>query len=155
VTTRATLDEVKEWCAVAARAADAKQGVDVLILGVGGLLAITDAFVITSGANVRQVRTIAEEVEEQVKRAGGPAPRRIEGLDDSRWVLMDFGDFIVHVLLEEAREFYELERLWADAEPWAWAPEAARVAQAPETTRVPEASRTTLTVELGDVAVNE
>ncbi len=118
--TAASLDHVRQWCVAAARAADAKQGHDTLVLGVGDLLAITDAFVITSGANSRQVRTIAEEIEEQVKRAGGPAPRRIEGLDDARWVLMDFGDFVVHVFLGEAREFYELERLWADAETWAW-----------------------------------
>jgi ribosome-associated protein len=84
------------------------------------VLAITDAFVITSGANPRQVRTIAEEVEEQVKRAGGPAPLRIEGLDDARWVLMDYGDFVVHILLNEARDFYQLERLWSDAEQWDW-----------------------------------
>ena len=71
-----------------------------MILSVGKVLAITDAFVITSGSNPRQVRTIVEEVEEQVKRAGGPAPLRIEGLDDARWVLMDYGDFVVHVLLE-------------------------------------------------------
>ena len=89
-------------------------------MAVGHLLAITDAFVITSGANARQVRTIAEEVEEQVKAAGGPAPLRIEGLDDARWVLMDFGDFVVHVFGEAAREFYDLERLWGDAEQWPW-----------------------------------
>jgi ribosome-associated protein len=88
------------------------------------MLAITDAFVLTSGTNVRQVRTIAEEVELQVKRAGGPAPLRIEGLDDARWVLMDFGDFVVHVLVDEARGFYEIERLWADAEQWSWQAEA-------------------------------
>jgi ribosome-associated protein len=76
--------------------------------------------VITSGTNPRQVRTIADEVEEQVKRAGGPAPLRIEGLDDARWVLIDFGDFVVHVLLTEARDFYQLERLWADSEVWPW-----------------------------------
>jgi ribosome-associated protein len=113
-------DLVKQWCAVAAQAADAKGGEDTLILAVGRVLAITDAFVITSGANIRQVRTIAEEVEGQVKAVGGPAPLRIEGLDDARWVLMDFGDFVVHVLVDEARGFYELERLWADADVWAW-----------------------------------
>jgi ribosome-associated protein len=113
-------DLVKQWCAVAAQAADAKGGEDTLILAVGRVLAITDAFVITSGANIRQVRTIAEEVEEKVKAIGGPAPLRIEGLDDARWVLMDFGDFVVHVLVDEARGFYELERLWADADVWPW-----------------------------------
>jgi ribosome-associated protein len=84
------------------------------------MLAITDAFVLTSATNVRLVRTIVEEVEKQVKESGGPAPLRIEGLDDARWVLMDFGDFVVHVLLDEARDFYEIERLWSDAEKWAW-----------------------------------
>jgi ribosome-associated protein len=105
---------------VAARAAWAKGGEDSIILSVGEVLAITDAFVITSGSNPRQVRTIAEEVEERIKLAGGPGPRRIEGLDDARWVLMDYGDFVVHVMLDEARDFYRLERLWADAESWPW-----------------------------------
>jgi ribosome-associated protein len=116
----ASLDQVRDWCEVAARAAWAKGGEDSVILMVGEVLPITDAFVITSGSNPRQVRTIVEEVEEQVKRAGGPAPRRIEGLDDARWVLMDYGDFVVHVLLHEARHFYRLERLWADAKVWPW-----------------------------------
>ncbi len=120
MTIAASLDQVRRWSAVAARAAASKQGEDTIILGVGPLLAISDAFVITSGTNARQVRAMTEEIEEQVKRAGGPAPRRIEGLDDARWVLMDYGDFIVHVFLSEARSFYELERLWADAEVWDW-----------------------------------
>ena len=119
-TAPADLDQVRDWCGVAARAAWAKGGGDSIILSVGKVLAITDAFVITSGSNSRQVRTIVEEVEERVKQAGGPAPLRIEGLDDARWVLMDFGDFVVHVMLTEARDFYCLERLWADAEQWAW-----------------------------------
>jgi len=103
---------------VAARAAASKKGEDTVILAVEPLLKITDAFVITSGTNARQVRTIAEEVEEKVKADGGPAPLRIEGLDDARWVLMDYGDFVVHVFLDEVRKFYDLERLWADAERW-------------------------------------
>ena len=124
------LDQVQQWCAVAARAAWAKGGEETVILAVGHVLAITDAFVITSGSNPRQVRTIAEEVEEQVRQAGGPNPRRIEGLDDARWVLMDFGDFVVHVMLAEARDFYRLDQLWADAQPWPWTegPDGAAVA---------------------------
>ena len=113
-------EDVRKWCAIAAHAASEKKGEDPLILAVGPLLFITDAFVITSGANVRQVRTIAEEVEARIKAGGGPAPLRIEGLDDARWVLMDYGDFVVHVFLDEVRRFYDLERLWADAERWAW-----------------------------------
>jgi ribosome-associated protein len=114
--------EVRAWCHAAARGADAKNGTDIVILGVGHLLSITDAFVIASGSSARQVRTISEAVEEQVRAFGGPGPLRIEGLDDARWVLMDYGDFVVHVFIDEAREFYDLERLWGDAERWAWTP---------------------------------
>ena len=100
---------------VAAVAASSKTVDPTVVLDVGDLLGITDYFVITSGTNVRQVRTIAEEIERQVKAQGGGAPRCIEGLDDARWVLLDYGDFVVHVFLDEARHFYNLERLWADA----------------------------------------
>jgi ribosome-associated protein len=113
-------DQIREWCAVAARAAADKKGEDTIILAVGNIFPVTDAFVITSGANARQVRTIAEEVEDLVKADGGPAPLHVEGLDDARWVLLDYGDFIVHVFLDEVRRFYDLERLWADAERWSW-----------------------------------
>ena len=106
--------------AVAARAASDKLGADTVILEVGQVLAITDAFVITSGANSRQVRTIAEEVEKAVKADDGPTPLRIEGLDDARWVLLDYGDFVVHVFLDEARRYYDLERLWSDAPRVRW-----------------------------------
>ncbi|MBV9666190.1 MAG: ribosome silencing factor [Actinobacteria bacterium] len=105
---------------LAARAASDKLGVDTVVLEVGQVLAITDAFVITSGANSRQVRTIAEEVEKAVKADDGPSPMRVEGLDDARWVLLDYGDFVVHVFLEEARRFYDLERLWSDAPRVRW-----------------------------------
>ena len=105
---------------LAARAADSKLGERTVILSVGDALGITEAFVITSGGNARQVRTIADEVELQLKKAEGRAPIRIEGLDDARWVLMDYGDFLVHVFLEEAREYYDLEHLWADVPRVAW-----------------------------------
>ncbi|HEX4216958.1 MAG TPA: ribosome silencing factor [Acidimicrobiales bacterium] len=105
---------------LAARAADSKLAERTVILSVGEALGITEAFVITSGANARQVRTIADEVELQLKKAEGRAPDRIEGLDDARWVLMDYGDFIAHVFLQETREYYDLEHLWADAPRVAW-----------------------------------
>ena len=85
------------------------------MLEVGELIAITDHFVIASGSSSRQVRTIAEEVEQQTRNAGGGSPRRIEGLNDASWVLIEYGDFVVHVFLEETRRFYDLERLWGDA----------------------------------------
>lgn len=112
--------DVPEDCLVAARAADAKSGEETVILGMGRLLGLTDAFVITSGRNHRQVRTIVDEVERQVKEVGGRSPARVEGLDDARWVLMDYGDFLVHVFLDEARAFYDLEHLWTDAPRVEW-----------------------------------
>ena len=127
MTFKASIEDVRQLSVVAARAAAAKLGEDTVILAVEPLLKITDAFVITSGANARQVRTIAEEVEEKVKADGGPSPLRIEGLDDARWVLMDYGDFVVHVFLDEVRKFYDLERLWADAERWPFEPLLAAV----------------------------
>ncbi len=99
----------------AADAASSKTIDPTVVLDVGDLLGITDHFVITSGSNVRQVRTIAEEIELRVKEQGGGSPRYIEGLDDARWVLLDYGDFVVHVFLDEARRYYDLERLWSDA----------------------------------------
>lgn len=105
---------------VAAGAASAKTVEPIVVIEVGDLIAITDYFVISSGSNDRQVRAIAEEVERQVKGNGGSSPRAVEGLDDARWVLMDFGDFVVHVFSEEARAFYDLERLWSDAPRFAW-----------------------------------
>ena len=99
----------------AAEAAAAKGAEDVVALEVGGVLAITDAFVIASGTNRRQVLTMAEEVEARVKADDGPSPLRIEGLSEAQWVLLDYGDFVVHLFLEEVRRYYDLERLWADA----------------------------------------
>ena len=121
-----TADQVREWARTAARAASAKGGEETVIIEVGGVLAITDAFVITSGRNTRQVKTIAEEVEAKLKAEGGIGPLRVEGLGDSQWVLLDYGDLVVHVFLDETREFYDLERLWSDAPRVAWEDEAAR-----------------------------
>jgi len=105
---------------VAARAAAEKLGIDTVVLEVGSVLSIVDYFVVTSGANPRQVRTIAEEVEERLKAAGGEGPLRVEGLAAATWVLLDFGDVVVHVFQEETRAFYELERLWGDVERLDW-----------------------------------
>jgi ribosome-associated protein len=119
-TRAASLDEIRELARVAARAAADKKGEDTIILEVGSVLAITDAFVITSASNDRLVRTIADEVEAKIKAAGGPGPIRVVGLDDARWVLLDYGDIVVHVFLSEVRRYYDLERLWADAPVIEW-----------------------------------
>ena len=103
-----------EWARAAARAADDKLGRDTVVIDVGDVLSVTDFFVVTSGGTTRQVRAIVDEVEEQLTILDGPEPMRVEGTDDHRWVLMDFGGFVVHVLDEESRRFYDIERLWAD-----------------------------------------
>lgn len=104
-----------ELVSLAAQAAASKTSEPTVVIEVGDLLAITEHFVVASGANDRQVRAIAEEVERRVKEESSLGPRTTEGLDDARWVLMDYGDFVVHVFLEEARRYYDLERLWGDA----------------------------------------
>lgn len=110
----APADPLIGWIQIAVDAAEDKLGHDTDAFLVGDVLGITDWFVITSGANARQVRAIAEHVEHRLTEAGGPKPIRIEGLDSSSWVLMDYGDFVVHVFSDEARGYYELERLWSD-----------------------------------------
>jgi ribosome-associated protein len=104
----------------AAGAADAKSGVDTVVLDVGEILGITGHFVITGGGNTRLVRTLAEEVERVVAESYDRKPLRVEGLDGLRWVLLDYGDFVVHVFLDEERAFYDLERLWADVPRVDW-----------------------------------
>ena len=120
-----TLDETREWAITAARAADSKMGQDVVVLEVAEMLALCGWFVIASAANDRQVKAICDEVEVQVHQAGGPKPKRIEGLSDRTWVLMDYGDVVVHVFQQEQREFYDLERLWADVPRVDWQDTAA------------------------------
>jgi ribosome-associated protein len=100
---------------VAAKAADTKKAIDTVIMLMKGLLEVTDVFVITSGANSKQVKAIVEEIEKTVKDITGRKPDFIEGLRDCQWVLIDYGNFVVHVFDEPTRELYDLERLWLDA----------------------------------------
>ena len=106
--------------ATAAEAADAKLGQDTVVLAMTELFGVVDAFVITSAPNTRHVRTLVEEIERQVKETHQLAPIRVEGLADATWVLMDYGDFIVHVFLQETREYYDLEHLWSGAPRVEW-----------------------------------
>jgi ribosome-associated protein len=100
---------------VAARAASAKTLEKTVVLDVGDLIGITDYFIITAGRNERQVRSIVDEVSRCVRELAGVAVRQVEGLEGMHWVLLDYGDFVVHVFDTEARALYSLERLWADA----------------------------------------
>ncbi|MFO0754004.1 MAG: ribosome silencing factor [Thermodesulfovibrionales bacterium] len=98
----------------AAKASLEKKAVAPLVLELKGLTVIADYFVICSGSSTTQVRAIADFIEENLKSRGS-RPLRIEGAENSRWVLMDYGDVIVHIFEEEARAYYELEKFWLDA----------------------------------------
>lgn len=92
----------------------------MVVLDVGSIISITELFVIASGSNRPQVRTIVEEIEKVLKAQARVAPLSVEGLDDFAWVLMDYGDFVVHVFLDDTRSYYDLDRLWADAPTVEW-----------------------------------
>jgi ribosome-associated protein len=100
---------------LASAAAESKQAVDVVVLDLRKTAGFTDFFLITSGKNTRQVRAIADAVMESLA-AKGAKPAYVEGYDRSEWVLLDYFDFIVHIFAPETRAFYDLERLWGNAE---------------------------------------
>ena len=108
--TRETEDEVR----IAARAASDKKAADIVALDLRQLASFTEFFLICTGTNTRQVQAISNEVEEQLRKAG-KRPLHIEGYSGGEWVLLDYGDFIVHVFSAASRRFYDLERLWRDA----------------------------------------
>ena len=116
--------DVRTRSRIAARAADDKKGEDVLVLDVAEIMGIVECFVITSASNTRLVRSMVEEIEKRLFEETGEKPRAVEGLRDASWVLLDYGDVVVHVFLRETREYYGLERLWADAATVPWADSA-------------------------------
>ena len=100
--------------------ADEKQGRNIVVLDVRGVLAITDYFVVVDAPNRRLVRTLVDDVEAGVREATGRSPLRVEGEREQQWVLIDYGDVVVHVFLDEIRRFYEIERLYRDVPTIAW-----------------------------------
>jgi len=102
-----------ELVRVAATAADSKGGEDLVALNVSGPLPLTDVFLLVTGRNERNVLAVAGEIEDKLIEFGAK-PLRREGRQEGRWVLLDFGDLVVHVFHEEDRMYYSLERLWKD-----------------------------------------
>ncbi len=105
---------------IAAQACDDKQGSEIVVLPVGDVLAVTEYFVVTSAQSGRQVRAIADNVLENVRILTDRSPLRTEGAREQQWVLIDYGDVVVHVFAEEQRRFYEIERLYKDVIPVEW-----------------------------------
>lgn len=99
---------------VAALGADEMKGEDIVAFDVSEPLGLTDVFLIATGSSPRHVLSIAEEVEKQMHLQYGMNPREREGLEEGQWVLLDFGDIVVHVMDQDSRDFYDLERLWKD-----------------------------------------
>ena len=105
--------EAVEMATIAARAAAAKLADNVVVIDVSDQLVITDAFVIASASNERQVNAIVDEVEEKMRLAGYKPARR-EGAREGRWTLLDYIEIVVHIQHEDERDFYALDRLWRD-----------------------------------------
>ena len=108
-----TVSTEKMMAQIACKAIDDKKGQDIKVIDIHTVSVIADYFVIASGTNSNQVQAIVDNVEEQLGRAGFEA-KQIEGNRNSSWILMDYGDVIVHVFDEENRLFYDLERIWRD-----------------------------------------
>lgn len=110
-----------EMALAAARAAAEKQAADIVVLDVKGPFGLADHFVIASALSERQAKTVVDEVERALREGdGGMRPIRREGENGGGWLLLDYGDVIVHVFSEEQREYYDLERLWRDAPKVEW-----------------------------------
>lgn len=99
---------------IALKAVDDKKAGDVVVMDISGIASFADFFLICTGESARQIQAIADEVEEKLREAGR-RPEHVEGYQNAEWVLMDYLDFVVHVFSRQAREYYDLERLWRDA----------------------------------------
>jgi ribosome-associated protein len=115
-------DPSERLAVAAARAADDKGATAVMVLRVGPVLGICEFFVLASASNDRQVKAVVDAVQEQVRDAVGEKPRSVEGADGRRWVLIDYGDVVVHVFHAEERDYYRIERLYPDAPTLEWQP---------------------------------
>ena len=109
----AASEESLEWARIAARAAAELKATTVAAIDVSERLVLTEVFLVVSGSTDRQVRSLVDAVDEALLKAGVRRKRR-EGFNEGHWVLVDYGDLVVHVQQDEDREFYALERLWAD-----------------------------------------
>ena len=106
--------EMQEPWLISAQAAEGKKATDIRVLDLRDVTTFTDFFVICTGSSSTQIKAIADEVEKQLA-ASGRRPYSIEGFQNAEWVLVDYGDFIVHIFSSESRKFYDLERLWRHA----------------------------------------
>jgi ribosome-associated protein len=107
--------ELDERIRLALECASEKKAWQMVALDLRGVADFTDVFIIASAANTRQAQAISDEIEEQLKKQLDSRPSRIEGYNAAEWILLDYGDFLVHIFEQKVRAFYDLERLWRDA----------------------------------------
>ena len=107
------MEKVKDMARIVYRALEDKKGEDICIIDISGISPLADYFIITSGSNDSQVKALVDHVEDEMHKAGHSQIQR-EGLQTRNWVLLDYGDVVVHVFDTENREFYHLERIWSD-----------------------------------------
>lgn len=107
------MNDSKKMASLAVHALEEKKGEDIRVIDISGISVIGDYFVIASGSNANQVQAMTDSVEETLGRAGYPC-RQIEGYQSGGWILMDYGDIVVHAFSREERLFYDLERVWRD-----------------------------------------
>ena len=107
----------KETAIVLAKALDSKKGIDIRVLETGHLTTLADYFVICTATSTTQVRALSDECEKTMKETAGELPHHVEGHRGGTWVLLDFSSVVVHIFMEDARKFYDLERLLSDATP--------------------------------------
>ena len=105
----------KETALLLAKALDSKKGLDIKVLETGELTTLADYFVLCSATSSTQIRALADACEKAMKEATGEDPHHVEGHRGGTWVLLDFSAVVVHIFNDEARKFYDLERLWRDA----------------------------------------
>lgn len=105
---------------IAAQAADDKHGNDIIVLDVADVLAITELFVVVSASNSPQVRTISNEISARIRERLGLSPLHSEGVAEQQWILLDYGDVVIHIFVETTRQFYEIERLYTDVPVVDW-----------------------------------
>ena len=110
-----TSDSTTASWMLAVQAAESKKATDIKVLDLTGITSFTDHFVICTGSNSRQIQAISDEIQLRLKDDRGELPLSVEGYQQAEWVLVDYGDFLIHIFSPKAREYYALERLWRNA----------------------------------------
>ena len=103
----------RELARMACECIEEKKGIDIKVIDISKISVLADYFIIAGGSNLRQIQSIADNIEEKLGKAGS-APKSVEGYQTSNWILMDYRDIIIHIFNQEERLFYDLERIWAD-----------------------------------------